>query len=95
MGAMLTCISRTNPIVSTHQRHSVQVLEVYCDITKDLWKAAADKFDEKSKSAIENGVTGDENIIETVETSLRQITRQREEHNEKTWKHKEKTIKML
>jgi hypothetical protein len=92
---VLTCISQTNPIVSTHQQHSVRVLEVHCDITKDLWKAAADKLDEKSKSAIENSVTGDENIIEALEISLRQIIRQREEHNEQTRKHEEKTIKML
>lgn len=92
---MLTCISQTNPILSTHQQHSVQVLEVHCDITKDLWKAAVDKLDAKSKSAIKNSVTGDENINKAVEISLRQITRQREEHNEKTWKHKEKAIKML
>jgi hypothetical protein len=73
----------------------VQVLEVHCDITKDLWKAAADKLDEKSKSAIENSITGEEKIVEAVGISLQQITRQREEYGEKTWKYKEKTIKIL
>lgn len=62
-----------------------------------MWKAAANKLDDELKSCLASDKTevDDIRIVNAVELSLRQITHQREEHGEKSWKHKDKTTKML
>jgi hypothetical protein len=89
---------QTKVTESTHKAESEQHQEDDCNVTKDLWAAAVEKLDEKSKSRLildKTDPTEDKGVVDAVELSLWQITQQREEHGEKCWKYKDKTTQML
>lgn len=69
-----------------------------CDPTKDLWRAAIEKLDEKYLKKLQiNGCEGQSpaDIVDEIRLTLQHITRQREEHKQNSWKYRDETNKML
>jgi hypothetical protein len=66
---------QTNAPGTTRQQESSNAPEVDCAVSKDLWKAAAEKLDDESEAGLTSGKseTKGKKIVDAVELSLRQI----------------------
>lgn len=89
---MLTRLLQTSVPGTTHNKNPMTLRKQICDTNKDLWKAAAEKPEDESKSNLASGKSGTkgDKVVDTAELLLRQITHRREEHGENSWTYKEK-----